>query len=165
MTQGYGFILRASAFAMLCFCAAFGVYILVAGDPGSEANGFIAGRVVTGLAAICLALFCTASVLVRLLLKRLTGFEQVFYPALGYVGAVGTAAFGAYLWNSNPAPYYIVAGRVVFGLGCIAGCVSTVALASWPARKRYITRVRMGPRDPENKGAPSQEVTRTSGIF
>jgi hypothetical protein len=131
MTQGYGFILRASAFAMLCFCAAFGVYILVAGDPGSEANGFIAGRVVTGLAAICLALFCTASVLVRLLLKRLTGFEQVFYPALGYVGAVGTAAFGAYLWNSNPAPYYLVAGWVVFGLGCIAGCVSTVALASW----------------------------------
>jgi hypothetical protein len=115
---------------MLCFCVGFGTYILVTGDPNSEAGGFIAGRVVTGLATICLALFCTASVLVQLLLKRLTRFEQVF-PALGYVGAAATAGYGFTLWHSNPAPHYIVAGHVVFGLGCIAGCVSTVALASW----------------------------------
>jgi len=131
MTQGYGFILRAISFAMLCFCAGFGAYVLVTGDPNSEAGGFIAGRVVAGLAAICLALFCTASVLVLLLLNRLTRFERFFFPVLGYVGAAGTAAYGFALWHSNPAPYYFIAGHVVFGLGGIAGCVSTVALASW----------------------------------
>lgn len=130
MTTGFGFILRAIPFAMLCFCAAFGLLLLLTGDPGSVAAGFIAGHVVTGLSAICLALFCTASVLVRLLLRRLTAFECFLYPALGYAGAAGTAWFGYHLWHNDPTPYAFVAGHVVFGLGCIAGCVSTVALAS-----------------------------------
>lgn len=144
MIQGYGWILRAIPFAMLCSCASFGAFLLISCDPGSPANRFIVGHVVAGPSTMCLILFCTASIVVLVLTKRLTTLHRVFYPVLGYATTTTTAAFGFRLWRTGPQPYALVAGHVVFGLGCIAGCVSTVALVS-------IKFVKI----PDNAGRPS----------
>ncbi|WP_206422723.1 DUF2776 family protein [Nocardioides pantholopis] len=123
-------IFRAIPLAMMGVCVGFGVYVWNAGDaPGN----FVAGRVVTFLGAICLCLFCTAATIIRQLIGRFNAVDRVLYPALGYLAAVGTAAYGVYLFagasGSGQNPEY-VAGHVVFGLGLICGCVSTVATAS-----------------------------------
>lgn len=132
MTPGYGWILRLIPLVMLTFCVAFGGYVADTGDPKSVAGEFIAGHVLVGLAAICLALFCTAAVLVSNLLHRFTPVKWAVLPALGYVGAIATAAYGIGLWVNAPLqePWRFITGHIVFGVACIAGCVSTVALAS-----------------------------------
>ncbi|WP_104105446.1 DUF2776 family protein [Nocardioides sp. 616] len=123
-------IFRAIPLAMMGVCVGFGVYVWNAGDaPGN----FVAGRVVTFLGAICLCLFCTAATIIRQLIGRFNAVDRVLYPALGYLAAVGTAAYGSYVFagasGSGQNPEY-VAGHVVFGLGLICGCVATVATAS-----------------------------------
>ncbi|QCX27803.1 DUF2776 family protein [Nocardioides jishulii] len=123
-------VFRAIPLAMMAVCIGFGVYVWNAADaPGN----FVAGRVVTFLAAICLCLFCTAATIIRQLIGRFNAVDKVLYPALGYLSAVVTSAYGVSLFagasGSGQDPDY-VAGHVVLGLGLISGCVATVATAS-----------------------------------
>ncbi|MCD4536565.1 DUF2776 domain-containing protein, partial [Nocardioides sp. cx-169] len=81
----------------------------------------------------CLCLFCTAATIIRQLIGRFNAVDRVLYPALGYLAAIGTAAYGSYVFagaSGNGANPEYVAGHVVLGLGLICGCVSTVAAAS-----------------------------------
>ncbi|MCD4526758.1 DUF2776 family protein [Nocardioides sp. cx-173] len=123
-------IFRAIPLAMMGVCVGFGVYVWNAGDaPGN----FVAGRVVTFLGAICLCLFCTAATIIRQLIGRFNAVDRVLYPALGYLSAIGTVAYGITVFagasGEGANPEY-VAGHVILGLGLISGCVSTVAAAS-----------------------------------
>ncbi|MCR6033027.1 DUF2776 family protein [Nocardioides sp. zg-579] len=123
-------IFRAIPLAMMAVCIGFGAYVWTAADaPGN----YVAGRVLIALAAICLCLFCTAATIIRQLIKRFNRVDEVLYPALGYLSAVVTVAYGAYLFTgasgSGQDPAY-VAGHVVLGVGLICGCVATVATAS-----------------------------------
>ena len=154
-------IFRAIPLAMMAVCIGFGLYVLTSGDASGN---FVAGRVVTFLGAICLCLFCTAATIIRQLIGHYTTLDRVFYPTIGYVAAVGTAAYGASLFlgpsstNSGLNEQY-VAGHVVFGLGLIAGCVATVATASTkfaliPENSRAAAGDRRSPPRP-SPGAPS----------
>ncbi|QGG41024.1 DUF2776 family protein [Aeromicrobium yanjiei] len=130
MNYWVSIIFRAIPLAMMGVCVGFGAYVWNDGDaPGN----FVAGRVVTFLGAICLCLFCTAATIIRQLIGRFNTVDRILYPTLGYLAAIGTAAYGINLFagvsGSGTSPEY-VAGHVVFGLGLICGCVATVATAS-----------------------------------
>ena len=130
MNYGVSVIFRAIPLAMMAVCFGFGLYVWTAGD---EAGNFVAGRVVTFLGVICLCLFCTAATIIRQLIGRFTALDRVMWPTIGYAAAIGTAAYGAYLFvgaSSSGLNDHYVAGHVVFGLGLISGCVATVAAAS-----------------------------------
>lgn len=123
-------VFRAIPVAMMALCLGFGLYVWNAGDV---ADNFVAGHVVTFLAAICLCLFCTAATIIRQLLQRFTALDRVLYPVLGYAVAAGTASYGVTLFagaSGTAQSQEYVAGHVVFGLGLISGCVATVATAS-----------------------------------
>ncbi|WP_199286748.1 DUF2776 family protein [Nocardioides houyundeii] len=123
-------LFRAIPLAMMGVCVGLGLYVWNAEDtPGN----FVAGRVVTFLGAICLCLFCTAATIIRQLIKRFNALDRVLYPTLGYLTAIGTAAYGVWLFAGAPSAGLneeYVAGHVVFSLGLISGCVATVATAS-----------------------------------
>lgn len=123
-------LFRAIPLMMMALCLGFGIYVWTAADDPAN---FVAGRVVTFLGAICLCLFCTAATIIRQLIGRFNATDRILYPVLGYAAAIGTAAYGIWLFvgasSSGPGPEY-VAGHVVFGLGLISGCVATVATAS-----------------------------------
>ena len=121
---------RAIPLAMMGVCVGFGLDVWTA--AGTSGN-FVAGRVVTFLGAICLCIFCVAATIIRQLIGHYTTLDRVIYPAIGYLAAAGTAAYGAYLFVGAPSTGLnerYVAGHVVFGLGLICGCVATVATAA-----------------------------------
>ena len=82
---------RAIPLAMMGVCVGFGLYVWTA--AGTSGN-FVAGRVVTFLGAICLCIFCVAATIIRQLIGRYTTLDRVIYPAIGYLAAAGTAAYG-----------------------------------------------------------------------
>lgn len=108
-------------------CLAFGLVVRT-GDTGSPP--FVAGYVLIFLTAICVALFSTAVTIIRLLTGTSSPAWRLAMPLLGYtVSAIAiTAGIGIFAGSSVPDEQ--VAGHVVFGLGLIACCVSTVAMAS-----------------------------------
>jgi Protein of unknown function (DUF2776) len=123
-------IFRAIPLAMMGVCLGLGVYVWTA---ASTPGNFVAGRVVTFLGVICLCLFCTAATIIRQLIGRYNTVDRIVYPAVGYLAAAATAAYGAHLFvgaSSSGLNERYVAGHVVFGLGLISGCVATVATAS-----------------------------------
>ena len=124
-------ILRAIPLAMTAVCVGFGLDVWLA--AGGTSGNFVAGRVVTFLGAICLCLFCAGAIINLQLIGRFTTFDRVFYPTIGYLAAAGTVAYGVYLFVGAPSAGLnerYVAGHVVFGLGLISGCVTTVATAA-----------------------------------
>jgi len=130
MTYAESVIFRAIPVVMMGVCLGFGGYVWSAADT---AGNVVAGRVVTALAAICVCLFCTAATIIRQLIERYGTVDRILYPVIGYAVSLATAVLGARLFlgasSDGPAPEY-VAGHVVFGIGLICGCVSTVATAS-----------------------------------
>lgn len=118
-------LFRLIPFAMAMLCIGYGLYCWTS---GSSADYFVAGHVVTFLGAICLALFATAATIIRQLIGRYNAFHRYALPVFGYLVTAATIAYGLIeRFGSNPA---FVAGHVVFGLGLITACVSTVAAAS-----------------------------------
>lgn len=120
-------LFRAIPLAMGAVCLAFGLYVLSGGD---DAGHEVAGHVNVALTAICVALFTTAATIIRQLIGRYGPFWVVALPVLGYAVAVATVVWGLTIIGRGDAPPDVVAGHVMLGIGFIAACVSTVAVAS-----------------------------------
>lgn len=144
MLRSEALILEAIPLLMGGVCLGFGLYVWHSQDSPPF---FVAGHVVTFLAAICLALFCTAATIIQQLIDRYNAFYRYSLPMLGYAAAAATFGWGIQVINAAPAATdHIIAGHVVCGLGLISACVSTVATAS--------TRFLLIPR---NSRSPSRE--------
>ncbi len=113
--------------AMGVFTLALGLLILATGEMPPS---FVAGHVLVFLTSICVALFCTAATIIRLLTKHSSPFWLVAMPLLGYAVGLGTSGYGIWLFYDVLSPEHIIAGHIVFGLGLISCCVATVATAS-----------------------------------
>ncbi|MBD0860463.1 DUF2776 family protein [Gordonia sp. zg691] len=146
-------VFRAIPLAMMAVCIGFGAYIWTAGD---SAGNFVAGHVVVFLGAICVCLFCTAATIIRQLIGRFNTLDKFLYPALGFITAAGTAAYGIIIFAgaAPERPDDYVAGHVVFGLGLISGCVAAVATAS-----TKFTLV------PQNSQLPDSDRSRPGSAF
>ena len=159
MNYGMSVVFRAIPLVMMGLCIGYGVYIWTDGDaPGN----FVAGRVVTFLAAICLCLFCTAATIIRQLIGRFNTVDKILYPTLGFAAAIGTSVYGITIFTgaeSARTPDY-VAGHVVFGLGLISGCVATVATAS-----TKFTLIPQNSGQPENDRHPPAAAFRGGSVL
>ncbi|CEP40641.1 DUF2776 family protein [Paraclostridium sordellii] len=123
-------LFRAIPLLMGAICLGYGFYVKDLGQAmGSDF--VVAGHVLIYLTAICIALFTTAATIIRQLINKYNNFYKWALPTSGYLSGIFTIVSGIVLWQigiSNP-PYF-VSGNVVFGLGLITCCVSTVATAS-----------------------------------
>ncbi|MGH8160633.1 MAG: DUF2776 family protein [Gammaproteobacteria bacterium] len=117
-------LFRAIPALMAALCIGYGLYCWTS---GSGVDYFVAGHVVTFLGAICLALFATAATIIRQLIDRFNRFYRYALPAFGYLVAGATIAYGLLMRVEGVSP---LGGHVVFGLGLITACVTTVAAAS-----------------------------------
>ena len=68
--------------------------------------------------------------IIRQLTKTFAPLWKVVLPIIGYATALATMIWGLTLVAGAKVPDEFVAGHVVFGVGLIAACVSTVATAS-----------------------------------
>jgi len=127
MNVGISILFRAIPLLMGAVCLGFGLYIL---GGGSDAGHFVAGHVLVALTAICIALFTTAAMIIRQITETFAPVWRYVLPVLGYGVAVATMAWGLWIRGAGTAADAFVAGHVVFGVGLIAACVSTVATAS-----------------------------------
>jgi hypothetical protein len=119
-------LFRIIPLAMGAVCLALGLYVRAG---GGDANHFVAGHVLISLTAICIALFTTAAMIIRQLTHTFSRTWMIVLPIIGYGVALTTAAWGLLIVQQGSVPSF-VAGHVVFGVGLIAACVSTVATAS-----------------------------------
>ena len=126
MNYWISILFRAIPLAMGAACLGLGLYVL---SGGSDAGHFVAGHVLVALTAICIALFTTAAVIIRQLTGTFSERWKIFLPLLGYSVALATILWGLTVIRQGSVPAF-VAGHVVFGIGLIAACVSTVATAS-----------------------------------
>ena len=119
-------LFRIIPLAMGAICLGYGWYIW---DMGSDANTYVAGHVVLFLSIICVALFTTAATIIRQLIHTYSAAFKVALPLIGYVAAAIGIIGGLIFVRSGTGAEHFVAGHVVFGLGLITCCVSTVALS------------------------------------
>lgn len=115
---------------MGAICLGYGFYV----DKLEQTVGtqyIVASHVLIALTAICIALFTTAATIIRQLIKKYNNFYKFILPLIGYTVGVTTAIVGIYFWTiyKNKPPYF-VSGNIIFGIGLIACCISTVATAS-----------------------------------
>ena len=127
MNYSISVLFRLIPLAMGAICLGLGLYVL---DGPPDANHFVAGHVLVSLAAICFALFTTAATIIRQLTKTYNTFWLVMLPLLGYIVGLLTICWGLDIIARGDLPPYVVAGHVVFGVGLITLCVTTVAASS-----------------------------------
>ena len=120
-------LFRIIPLAMGAICLGYGWYIW---DMDSDANTYVAGHVVLFLSIICVALFTTAATIIRQLIHTYSAAFKVALPLIGSVAAAIGIIGGLIFVRSGTGAEHFVAGHVVFGLGLITCCVSTVALSS-----------------------------------
>lgn len=121
-------LFRAIPVLMGAVSAALGGYVL---GHASGPDARVAGLVLIFLAAICLCLFATAATIIRQLIGRYSRLDRVLYPVLGFAVSGVTVGYGLSLLAETPRPPPdFVAGHVIFGVGMICVCVSSVATAS-----------------------------------
>lgn len=120
-------LFRIIPLAMGAICLAYGWYIW---DSGDNANTYVAGHIVLYLSIICVALFTTAATIIRQLIHTYSETFRIALPLLGYVAAAIGIIGGLIYVHTDTTAEHFVAGHVVFGLGLITCCVSTVALSS-----------------------------------
>lgn len=120
-------LFRAIPLLMGAMCLGLGLYVM---NGGVDANDFVAGHVLVSLTAICIALFTTAAVIIRQLTHTFSRTWMIALPVLGYAVALATVVWGLMILGRGGGNPEFVAGHVVFGVGLIAACVSTVATAS-----------------------------------
>ena len=126
MNYWISILFRIIPLAMGAVCLSLGLYVLTG---GADANHFVAGHVLIALSAICIALFTTAAMIIRQLTHTFSRTWKIILPVIGYSVALATMAWGLLILQQGRVPSF-VAGHVVFGVGLIAACVSTVATAS-----------------------------------
>lgn len=121
---------RAIPLLMGVVCLGYGFYVKNLGQLiGSEF--VVAGHVLIYLTAICIALFTTAATIIRQLINKYNNFDKWVLPSIGYLTSIFTMVSGIMLFETaGQNSSYVVSGNVVFGLGLIACCVSTVATSS-----------------------------------
>lgn len=119
-------LFRIIPLAMGAVCLSLGLYVRAG---GADANHFVAGHVLISLTAICIALFTTAAMIIRQLTNTFSRTWMIVLPVIGYSVALATMIWGLAILQLGSVPSF-VAGHVVFGVGLIAACVSTVATAS-----------------------------------
>lgn len=77
------------------------------------------------------ALFTTAFIIISQLTRGVNTFYNTLFPIIGYAGSIITMIWGwALLAGNDVMADEFVAGHVIFGVGMIAACVSTVAASS-----------------------------------
>jgi len=126
MNFGISVLFRAIPLLMGAVCLSFGLYVLA--DGASSAH-FVAGHVLIALTAICIALFTTAAMIIRQLTHTFGRVWKFLLPILGYGVSVATAAWGLATIAQGEIDSF-VAGHIMFGIGLVAACVSTVGAAS-----------------------------------
>lgn len=127
MQRSEALILEAVPLAMAAVCVAYGFDLIGA---GGAPVAFTSGHVVLFLAAICTALFCTAMTIIQQLLDSFRPVYRWMLPGLGYTVALGTIGAGIAIGAVDANRASFTTGWVVFGIGLITACVSTVAAAS-----------------------------------
>lgn len=120
-------LFRIIPLAMGAVCLAYGWYIW---DSGDSANTYVAGHIVLYLSIICVALFTTAATIIRQLIHTYNETFRIALPLVGYAAAAVGLIGGLIYVHTGTTAEHFVAGHVVFGLGLITCCVSTVALSS-----------------------------------
>ncbi|MBO3096518.1 DUF2776 family protein [Cellulomonas dongxiuzhuiae] len=155
MNRSISILFRAIPLVMGLVCLMFGLDILSGGD---DAAHFVAGHVNIALTAICIALFTTAATIIRQLVDRYGEVWEIVLPALGYAVAAGTVVWGATITLEGDEPQHVVAGHVLIGIGFIAACVSTVAVAS----TKFVLIAANGARPPDS-GPPDGAYSRRVG--
>jgi hypothetical protein len=155
MNYGISILFRAIPLAMGAVCLGLGLYVL---SGGADAGHFVAGHVLIALAAICIALFTTAAVIIRQLTHTFGPAWKVALPILGYAVALATILWGLSIIRQGSVPSY-VAGHVVFGVGLIAACVSTVATAS-----TAFTLIPINAHGRREDGVPAQAYSASFGL-
>ena len=126
MNFGISILFRAIPLLMGVICLTFGWYVFTGGDDPPHRT---AGHVLMSLTAICVALFATAAMIIRQLTDTFAPVWKVVLPIIGYGAASAAAVWGLIVRGQGP-PADFVAGHVMFGVGLIAACVTTVAVAS-----------------------------------
>lgn len=120
-------VFRAIPLAMGAICLGFGLYVL---SGGSDVGHVVPGAVLVALTAVCWALYCTAATIISQLIHRYGAVKRWSLPISGYLVAAITVGVGIWLVTLHPQGGWYVAGDVVFGIGLVTACVSTVATAS-----------------------------------
>lgn len=126
MNYGISVLFRAIPLVMAAFCFSYGAYILAAGNDLSRLT---AGPVIFFLGSICVALYTTASTIIRQLIGTYTTAAKYILPMIGYAFALMTIICGLFIIPAGDPGSY-VAGHVVCGLGLITTCVATAATSS-----------------------------------
>lgn len=126
MNYWISILFRAIPLAMGAVCLCLGLYVR---SGGADASHFVAGHVLISLTAICAALFATAAMIIRQLTNTFSRTWMVLLPIIGYSVALANILWGLVVLHQGSVPGF-VAGHVMFGVGLIAICVSTVATAS-----------------------------------
>ncbi|MBO1077264.1 DUF2776 family protein [Roseomonas marmotae] len=126
MNYWISILFRIIPLAMGAVCLSLGLYVRTG---GADPNYFVAGHVLISLAAICIALFTTAAMIIRQLTHTFSRTWMIILPVIGYSVALATMLWGVLVLQQGSVPSF-VAGHVVFGVGLIAISVSTVATAS-----------------------------------
>jgi len=119
-------LFRVIPLLMAAFCFAYGAYVLTAGDSPDR---LIAGYVIFFLGSVCVALYCTAVMLIRHIVGTCNTAAKYIFPILGYAFALFTLVYGLTIIDVHYAPTY-VSGHVVCGLALITACVATAAASS-----------------------------------
>ncbi len=126
MNYWISILFRVIPLVMGAICLSLGLYVR---SGGADADHFVAGHVLMSLTSICIALFTTAAMIIRQITHTFSRSWMIALPILGYTAALVTVIWGLLVLRQDGAPSF-VAGHVVFGVGLIAACVSTVATAS-----------------------------------
>lgn len=123
-----GWLFKLIPLIMGLICIALGGFVL---ESSGQSEYFVAGHVLISLAAICTALFTTAFIIISQLTRGVNTFYNTLFPIIGYAGSIITMIWGwALLAGNDVMADEFVAGHVIFGVGMIAACVSTVAASS-----------------------------------
>jgi len=127
MNHTIGLIFKAIPLVIAAICIGLGIYVLSYGENTSRT---LPGVVLIGLSSICIALYCTAAVIISQLANRYKPFMTYLFPAIGYSVTVITFFIGVNLFLTAGTTAFYVGGHIVCGLALITGCVSTAATAS-----------------------------------
>ncbi len=86
-----GWLFKLIPLIMGLICIALGGFVL---ESSGQSEYFVAGHVLISLAAICLALFTTAFIIISQLTRGVNTFYNTLFPIIGYAGSIITMIWG-----------------------------------------------------------------------
>lgn len=149
-------LFRAIPLIMGAVCLGLGLYVR---SGGADANHMIAGDVLISLTAICIALFTTASMIIRQLTNTFSRTWMITLPIVGYVVSLATILWGLLIVGRGGTSAF-VSGHVVFGVGLIAASVTTVAASS-----SAFTLIPINAQGRHEDGAPAGAYSASVGLL